>query len=77
MPDLSVLLGTYKANFDAAQVAARQPGPDGVRVRGGGVFQSGNGDWTVVSFVQPHGAHGYSYLTSKLPDAFDLRILSK
>lgn len=77
MPDLSVLLGNYKSNFDAAQIAARQPGPNGQRVRGGGVFQSESSDWAVVSFVRPQSVHGYSYLRSKLPAGFDLAEFTK
>lgn len=70
MPDLSVLLGSYKARLDAAQQAPRA-------LRSPRLLQADNGDWVLVSTGHLRAYRGYSYLRSRLPAGFDLQELSQ
>jgi hypothetical protein len=78
IPDLSVLLGSYKANFDSAQLAARDPhaGNRAVRLRSPRTFQADNGEWVVFSAGHLRSFHGYSYLRSQLPAGFSVTELA-
>jgi hypothetical protein len=78
IPDLSVLLGSYKADFDSAQMAARgRPAGNGaVRLRSPRTFQADNGEWVVFSAGHLRSFHGYSYLRSRLPAGFSLTALT-
>ncbi len=78
IPDLSVLLGSYKADFDSAQVAARgqQAGNGAVRSRSPRSFQADNGEWVVFSAGHLRDFHGYSYLRSRLPAGFSVTDLA-
>lgn len=78
IPDLSVLLGSYKANFDSAQVAARdsRAGAGGVRLRSPRAFRADNGEWVVFSAGHLRGFYGYSYLRSRLPAGFSVTELA-
>lgn len=70
MPDLAVLLGSYKAELDAAQ---QQPaGPRSLHQ-----LRANSGDWVIVSGGHLRGFHGYSYLRSALPAGFDLGELAQ
>jgi hypothetical protein len=70
MPDLAVLLGSYKADLDAAQ---QQPaGPRSLHQ-----LRAHSGDWVLVSSGHLRGFHGYSYLRSGLPPGFDLGQLAQ
>lgn len=79
IPDLSVLLGSYKADFDAAQVAARDQsaGNGVVRLRSPRTFQADNGEWVVFSTGHLRSFSGYSYLRSRLPAGFNLTALTQ
>lgn len=68
LPDLSVLLGSYKTNLDAVQQARRT-------LRSPRMLQADNGDWVVVSTGHLRAFQGYSYLRSKMPAGFDLQQL--
>jgi hypothetical protein len=79
IPDLSVLLGSYKADFDSAQIAARDQhaGYGARRVRSPGTFQADNGEWVVFSTGHLRSFYGYSYLRSRLPAGFSLAELTQ
>ncbi|MDR3395216.1 MAG: DUF2844 domain-containing protein [Parasulfuritortus sp.] len=70
MPDLSVLLGSYKARLDAAQQAPHT-------LRSPRLLQADDGDWVLVSSGHLRAYKGYSYLRSRLPAGFDLQELSQ
>ena len=69
MPDLSVLLGSYKASLDAAQRAPHA-------VRSPRLLRASSGDWVLVSSGHLRAFQGYSYLRSGLPAGFDLKELA-
>ena len=69
MPDLSMLLGSYKASLDAAQQAPRA-------VRSPRLLRADTGDWVLVSSGHLRAYQGYSYLRSRLPAGFDLNELA-
>ncbi|OOG54825.1 DUF2844 domain-containing protein [Polaromonas sp. C04] len=70
MPDLSVLLGSYKASLDTAQQAPHT-------LRSPRLLQADDGDWVLVSTGHLRAYSGYSYLRSRLPAGFDLQELAQ
>ncbi len=69
MPDLSVLLGGYKASLDSAHQAPHA-------VRSPRLLRADTGDWVLVSSGHLRAYQGYSYLRSRLPAGFDLNELA-
>lgn len=70
MPDLTALLGSYKAQLDKAQAAQQAS-----RARSPRLLNATSGDWTIVSGGHLRAYSGYSYLSSRLPAGFDLAKL--
>ena len=71
MPDLSSLLGGHKGAFDSAQTQ------QGEKMRSPRRFAATAGDMTVLSTGHLRAFQGYAYLSSMLPQGFDLGELSK
>ena len=79
IPDISILLGSYKSDYDSAQIAARDQhaGRGARRLRSPGMFQADNGEWVVFSAGHLRSFYGYSYLRSRLPAGFSLTQLTQ